>query len=196
MPSLSSRLLPALFLVITAASAQAIELEGVVVAERTRLADHPLALNGAGVRTFLGFRVYVASLYLPTPTRAAGQVLDGELPRRLQITMLRDTSTDQNVDALRGGLNDNNSAAELAAIKPEIERFFELIRQVQEVPAGTVIQLDYLPGSGTRLTIGNRYLGLIPGARFNRAILKIWLGGDPIQASLKEALLGLNSSQL
>jgi hypothetical protein len=34
----------------------------------------------------------------------------------------------------------------------------------------------------------------LPGKRFNRALMKIWLGEDPIQVSLKNALLGLNNS--
>lgn len=65
---------------------------------------------------------------------------------------------------------------------------------MHEVPEGTRITLDYLPATGTRLTIAGRVLGTIPGERFNRAILKIWLGDRPIQLSLKQALLGLSRS--
>jgi hypothetical protein len=58
---------------------------------------------------------------------------------------------------------------------------------------GSVVVLDYLPGDGTRIALNRRHLDNIPGAAFNRALLKIWLGEQPTQASLKRALLGLPS---
>lgn len=139
----------------------------------------------------LGFSVYQAALYLPEPMRDVARVLDERTPRRLHVTLLRDTTTEQNLDALRAGLEDNNSAAELEVIRAEIELFFTLIRRIHAVPSGTLIQLDYQPQTGTVLSIGGRTLGRIPGERFNRAVMKIWLGERPIQASLKRALLGM-----
>lgn len=179
-----------------AASAQDIHLAGITVPGQTSIAGRTLLLNGSGVRTLLGFRVYVASLYLPAPTRDVARILNGDTARVLHVTLLRDTTTEQNLDALKDGLIDNNTPEELAAIQTEIDLFFTLIKQVHEIPAGTSIVLDYLPGRGTRLRIGDRSLGGIPGERFNRAILKIWLGADPIQFSLKKSLLGLDSPAL
>lgn len=149
-----------------------------------------LHLNGAGLRTLLGFRVYVAGLYLPRSMQHPNQVLQESTLRRLQIILLRDAATEHNLDALKGGLIDNNTPAELDAIKAEIDQFLALLRQVREVHKGTVIQIDYLPGRGTRLIVDQQELGTVPGERFNRALLKIWLGEDPIQLGLKRALLG------
>lgn len=126
-------------------------MAGTSLADYATLAGQKLLLNGAGVRTMFGFRVYVASLYLPVPMRDAARVLDGNTSRRLQVTLLRDTTAAQNLDALKDGLYDNNDAAELEAIQAEVSQFFTFIRQVHEVPAGTVIQLDYLPRVGTPL---------------------------------------------
>lgn len=198
-PRRRARLLPrsilSLFLACAAAHvvAQDFQVAGITVAERIRFAGKQLQLNGTGVRRLYGFRVYVASLYLAEPARAASQILERDLPRRLQLVLLRDTTTEQNLDALKEGLIDNNSAAELDAIKPEVAHFLGLIQQVHEVSSGTEIQLDYLPGKGTHTRIGNRDLGLVPGERFNRALLKIWLGDNPIQLTLKRSLLGLES---
>ncbi len=160
------------------------------------IADGQLRLNGTGVRRMFGFRVYVAALYLPEPAHCASQVLERDQPRRLQITLLRDTSTEQNIDALKGGLIDNNSEAELDAIQNEVSHFLASLHQVHEVPTGTVIQIDYLPGKGTHTRVGCHDLGLVPGERFNRALLKIWLGDNPIQHSLKQSLLGMESPAL
>lgn len=194
-PWLSAVVIP-LLLCPAGAPARDIQLAGITVADHATFTSRKLLLNGAGVRTLFGFRVYVASLYLPEPMREAERVLDGDTARRLQVTLLRDTTTEQNLDALKGGLHDNNNAAELEAIKAEVALFFNLVRRVHEVPAGTVIQLDYLPRAGTLVRIGGRSLGFVPGEDFNRAIMKIWLGGEPIQPSLKEALLGIESPAL
>ena len=160
------------------------------------IADEQLRLNGTGIRRMFGFRVYVAALYLPEPARSASQVLERDQPRRLLITLLRDTSTDQNIDALKSGLIDNNSEAELDAIQNEVSHFLASLHQVHEVPTGTVIQIDYLPGKGTHTRVGCHDLGLVPGERFNRALLKIWLGDNPIQHSLKQSLLGMEGPAL
>lgn len=173
-------------------SAQPVVVDGVAVADHAAVAGRGLVLNGAGLRTILGFHIYVAALYLPERVHSAADVLGRDLPRRMQVTLLRDVSTEQNLDVLKGGLIANNSAAEMAAIEADVSHFFALLGQVHALPAGTAIQFDYLPGQGTRLRVGERELGLIAGARFNEAVLRIWLGDDPIQLSLKKALLGQN----
>jgi hypothetical protein len=178
------------------AMARDLQVEGVTVAEQVAVFGQKVRLNGVGVRTQFGFRIYVAALYLPTPTREVGRVLECDAPARLQLTLLRDTSMEQNLEALKAGLNGNNSAADLEAIKSEVALFFSLIQQMREVPAGTVIELDYQPGMGTHVRIGSQNLGMIPGERFNRAILKIWLGSNPTQLSLKKALLGIEGPVL
>lgn len=177
--------------VVIPALGQDQDVDGVAVADHASVAGQALVLNGAGLRTILGFRVYVAALYLPERLSRVTDILQGDLPRRMRITLLRDTTTEQNLEALEGGMIANNTPAEMAAVQGDIEHFFSLLRQVREVPAGTAILFDYVPGKGTRLQIGERDLGWIPGQRFNLAVLRIWLGDDPIQVSLKRALLGL-----
>lgn len=166
------------------------EVAGIQLPNRIRIAGQDLILNGAGLRRILLMKVYVAALYLPEPQHDARAILDGDIPRRLQLTLLHDLSTDQNLDALKGGLVANNNRAELESIRQEVDHFLAYIKALHELPAGTIIQLDYLPAAGTRLSVDSRYMGTIPGEAFYRAVLKIWLGEDPVQTGLKQALLG------
>ena len=56
---------------------------------------------------------------------------------------------------------------------------------------GSVIALDYVPDVGTRVTLNGQPKGEpIDGEDFYRGLLKIWLGDDPVDKSLKKALLG------
>jgi hypothetical protein len=157
---------------------------------RIATADVDLVLNGAGIRNYLFFDIYRVALYLPQRQSDVRQVLDDELPRRVQITLLRDISAERDVDFLLAGLEDNNSAEELAAIQAPVEQFLNIIRRMGKVPKGHVVQLDYQPTVGTRVWLNRRLLGVVPGAAFNRSLLKIWLGENPIEKNLKRALLG------
>jgi hypothetical protein len=152
--------------------------------------SHELVLNGVGVRHLLFLDFYQAALYLPRRLTNPDVVLNTDMPRRVRITLLRDVSAERDVEFLLAGLKDNNSAEEMAAIQAPLDQFLRLLRALGSVPKGSVVLLDYRPGTGTRVLLDNQLLGTVPGVAFNRSVLKIWLGARPIQNSLKRALLG------
>jgi hypothetical protein len=108
----------------------------------------------------------------------------------VSITFLREVSTERDVEYLLDSLRENNTPEELAPMRERIEQFLGLIRAEGTLAKGSVVQLDYLPRVGTRVWLNQRHVGTVPGADFNRAVLKIWLGERPTQESLKRALLG------
>lgn len=171
-------------------SAATTEVAGVRLPDRVHVAGRDLVLNGAGLRKFLFMDIYVAALYLPERRRDTRDILNRDIPRSFQLTLLRDLSTQQNLDVLKEGLVANNSPDEIEAIQQEVDSFLGHIRSLREVPAGTAIQLSYVPGVGTSVSVNGRFLGAIPGEAFNRALLRIWLGNDPAEGKLKRALLG------
>lgn len=166
------------------------EVAGVRLPDRVNVAGRDLVLNGAGLRKILFMDLYVAALYLPERRHDTRDILNRDIPRSFQLTLLRDISTQQNLDVLKDGLIANNSPDEIDAIQQEVNNFLGYIRSLREVSAGTVIHLNYAPGLGTRVSVNGRFLGTIPGEAFNRAMLRIWLGNDPAEGNLKRALLG------
>lgn len=174
------------------AAEQDVVVDGVAVSEQVDQAGRELVLNGAGPRTILGFPIYVAALYLPERLHSVADILGRDQPRQLRITLRHEVSTERNLNALKDGLIANNSPAEMAAINAEVDHFLALLRQFHSLPAGTTVMFDYQPASGTRILVGGKELGSIPGGRFNLAVLRIWLGDAPVQTSLKNALLGLD----
>lgn len=172
------------------ASRPTTDVAGVRVVGHVSVAGQNLVLNGAGLRRILFLKVYVAALYLPQRQHDSHAILERDIPRSLRVTLLRDLSTEQNIEALKGGLVANNSPADLDAIQPEVAQFLSFLKGEHEVPAGTVIRLDYVPGMGTQVRVNDSVLGTVPGTAFNRALLKVWLGEEPVQVSLKNALLG------
>lgn len=179
-------------LLALALPAQAAELEGVALDDRARVDGQELRLNGMGLRTRLLFNVYVGGLYFTRPVSTPQEALDAKGPKRVVFVMLREASAEQFVESIDHGLRGNNSAAELARFKPQIDALFAMIRNVGVARKGMRIVLDYAPSvGGTTLFVDGVAQGPpMPGADYHRALLRIWLGDNPAQEGLKRALLG------
>jgi long-chain acyl-CoA synthetase len=174
--------------VLTTGQGRSAEVAGVSLDDRTSVAGQELSLNGAGVRTRLIFKVYVASLYLPQPARDTASVLSRS-PRRIQLNLLRTLSADQLVEALNEGLEANNTPEELAAVKSQTAELSTIMKAFKEVKEKDVVTLDFV-GGATRVSWNGELKGTIPGEAFNRALTRVWLGDKPVQSDLKEKLLG------
>ena len=166
----------------------AAEVGEVKLDDRASVAGQDLVLNGAGVRTRAIFKVYVGSLYLPARVTSASAALAG-VPRRVQLNLLRTLTADQLVDALVDGLKDNNSAAELDAVRPQVDELVRIMKGFGEVREGSVVTLDFADNA-TRISQDGVAKGSVPGEAFNRALMRIWLGDKPVQGDLKKAMLG------
>jgi hypothetical protein len=170
----------------------AAEIEGENLEDRVRVDGRELSLNGAAVRTRVIFKVYVAGLYLPAKATSANEAIYGKGPKRIILVMLRDATAQQFVDSIEGGMRANNSEAQIAAVKPQLDELMAMIRAVGTSKKGARIVLDYMPSNGgTTLFVDGVAQGKpMAGEAFYQVLLRIWLGEDPVQDDLKEALLG------
>jgi len=187
MRTLGVGLLAAQFLV---GSAIAAEVEGVRLDDKVQVGGADLALNGAGVRTRVFFKVYVGALYLQKKATTTDAVLGEAGAKRISMHMLRDLDAEQLLSAFNDGLKKNHKPDELAKLEPQVKQLDSIFAAVKAVKKGDVVLLDYLPGAGTRVTVRGEDRGTIAGDAFNRALLRIWLGEQPADASLKKAMLG------
>jgi Chalcone isomerase-like len=188
----SKFVLVALFsaLTLTAAfSAQALELKGVKVDETAQVGGNALVLNGAGVRTKAIFKVYVAGLYLTQKQASADSVLSDTGNKRVAMHFLRELSAEKLLSAMDEGFTANNSAADMAAVEPQMKAFRTMMTSAKTVKEGDVILLDFT-NAGTQVNINGKTLGTVEGEAFNQALLRVWLGAKPVDASLKKAMLG------
>ena len=171
--------------------ASAVEVAGVRFADQTKVGNGELLVNGAGLRKKVFFQIYAMALYLPEKSGDSEAVLAGKGGKRIAITLLRDLTAQQFVEALQEGMANNHSEAEMAGLKDRLKQFSDLMLAIGEAKTGTSILIDWLPASGTRLTVNGQAQGKdIAGEDFYRALLRIWLGNKPVQDDLKQALLG------
>jgi hypothetical protein len=176
---------------LLAAPAGAAVLEGQRFDERARLDRHELQLNGLGLRAAYIFKAFVAALYLPEKTSEPQQILDRDVPRRLQLRMLLSVDANEIKKALVRGMQKNANATEWAALQARAETFSRTIDTIGVAREGDTINLDYLPGQGLRLAINEVPRGpAIAGADFYQALLGIFVGEHPVDTRLKKGLLG------
>ena len=172
-----------------ALSASALEVKGIKVYETAQVGGSALVLNGAGVRTKLMFKVYVAGLYLTQKQTDANAVISDKGNKRVSMHFLRELSSEKLLHGMNEGFEDNNSTAEMVAIDAQMKAFRQMMTSAKAVKEGDEIVLD-LTSAGTKVSLNGKVLGVIEGVAFNQALLHVWLGGKPVDASLKKAMLG------
>ena len=157
--------------------------------ETAQVGNSALVLNGAGIRTKLMFKVYVAGLYLTQKQTDANAVISDMGNKRVSMQFLRELNSEKLLHGMNEGFEDNNSAAEMAAIDAQMKAFRQMMTSTKAVKEDDVIVLD-LTIAGTQISLNGKALGNIEGAAFNQALLRVWLGEKPVDASLKKAMLG------
>lgn len=172
---------------LISASSQAVEVSGVELAERITIDEQTLVLNGAGVRSKFFIDLYVGSLYLATSSSLARDVLAASTSVvRLNITSGMITA-DKMKDAIVEGFDDATQG-NTRPIQPQIDRFMALFSD--EIVEGDQFTLSADKAHGVTTYKNGVPQATIEGEAFRLALLKIWLGDDPAQDSLKQAMLG------
>lgn len=180
----------ALLLLCISTQSYALDVAGVKLDDRVQLDTHQLVLSGTGIRTKYFFKVYVAALYLAEKMHTSAAVLADSGAKRMSFHMLREVSGKQMLEAISEAIPPNHSVEEMKVLEARLNEFSRMFASVSEVKKGDVITFDYFPAAGTRVTVGGVEKGRIEGADFYRALLKVWVGDKPVQADLKQSLLG------
>jgi hypothetical protein len=179
--------IPAILALFLALPVAAGTLADVTLPDKVDVDGKSLVLNGMGLRKKLVIKVYVGGLYLPQKESSAAKVLGADAPRRMVLHFIYDVSKEQMCEAWEEGLEANtpNASAEVK------KAFGTLCGWMDGVGKGQKLVLTYLPGEGTRVEVGGKVKGNLPGKPTADAILSTWIGKDPAPgADFKKAVLG------
>lgn len=175
----------------SAASAAPTDLAGVQYADTAELRGSKLVLNGAGIRYKAVFKVYTAGLYLGKKASTPQEVFSQGGSKRLSLTMLRDIDAAELGKLFTRGLDDNVPRNESIRIVPSMMRMGQVFSDYKSLKTGDTITMDWLPGTGTVISIKGKVVGEpFKEIEFFNGLLSIWLGKSPADWKLKEALLG------
>jgi hypothetical protein len=174
-----------------ASTAQAIEVGGLKFDDTVRVAGKELKVNGAGMRTRFGFKVYALVLYLGEKKETPAAVLDSAGPRRFSLGLMREVTGDDLGQAFIAGITANTDKAERSKFVNQLAQFGEAFVNIPQGKKGDVINVDWVPDTGTVMTYNGKPIGEpMKDIAFYNAVLKIWLGDKPVDSSLKPQLLG------
>lgn len=167
------------------------EINGIQVPDSATVAGTNLALNGAGTRVRMVFKVYVAALYLGTKATKAQDVTAQAGPKRLSVTMVRDLDAADMNKALMTGIENNMGKEALTSLATPLARMGQIFTDQKKLVVGDSFLIDWVPGKGTVITVK----GVVQGEPFKEpeffnALMSVWLGASPADDKLKEALLG------
>ena len=179
-----------LFVILFSVSLNARQLDDVSLPDSLTLdgTDAVLQLNGMGYRTKFIFKVYVGALYTQSKvnSRDATQALEG--PKRIVLHMVREVSREKMTAALNEGFEENASEKQLEKLQSRLKIFDSYF---PDLKTGDVVLIDFIPVTGTRVSINGEEKGVIEGADFSTVLIDVWLGEEPADDDLKDAMLGL-----
>ncbi len=173
-----------LLALLVAVPAFAKEAGGVTLPDTATVEGKTLKLKGMGVRTKFVFKVYAAGLYVEDPSMTGDAILTSDTVRQVHLVMTRDVEKQKIAEAIADGFAKNNKA-NLPKLQERLTKFSNALIDSK---SGDHLIFTYVPGKG--LVTSGKVDFTIEGKDFADALFSVWLGKDPVEGSLKEAMLG------
>ncbi len=164
------------------------KINGVTVEKKLTVEGEELMLNGAGMREKLWYDLYVGALYLKSKTEEGSKVLNADEHMAIVLDITDEKVTQEAMtDAVNEGFEDSVSNKERKAIQSDINDLIKMLKD--PIVKGDQFKFAYIPNKGTMVVKNGKDLGTIKGMNFKKAFFGIWLGEDPADSDLKEAML-------
>lgn len=154
-----------------------------------------LKLNGASMRILYGVvDTYIGKLYVENPVTDADQLIAANEYKRMvfQVVMKR-ISGRRIAKAMYDALQMNLTQEEAVALETRLQLLVSMFDS--SLKRGQESYIEWVPEEGARIVLAGEVKGMIPGKDFYDAILKIWIGENPVGSTFKKQVLGLEEYQ-
>jgi Chalcone isomerase-like len=173
------------------AHAATIDVAGIQVADTATVGGATLPLNGAGIRFRGPFKAYTAALYVGKKSGTFEEVQAVVGPKRIVLTMLREVDAEDLGRLFMRNMEKNTPRSDMLKIMTALPRMGDIFSSQNKMAAGESIVMDWIPGTGTVISVKGKIMGQpFKEPEFFNALAGIWLGKDPADWMLKNALLG------
>ena len=166
-------------------------VNGVTVPRTIDFENQKLQLNGFGSRTKFWTEVYVQALYLTVLSEDAKDILDSDTNMGIRLQITSSLVSSQNLSkSLYKGMVKSIGEENIPQFKTQLDLLEKLLNREATVE-NDAFNLIYSSTEKSILVYKNNQLeGKIPGFDFKKAFFGIWLSNNPVDAELKDALLG------
>lgn len=177
-----------LAILMMATASYGLDIAGITMPDSMKSGDTSLVLNGAGIRTKFFMDMYVGGLYLKQKSSNSAAIVNGDEPMATRLHIISGMITSERMEeAVREGF-EKSTNGNTAPIQQEIENFINIFKE--KINVNDIFEFFYVPGKGLEVYKNGAPARVVPGIAFKKALFGIWIGDNPAQSSLKEAMLG------
>jgi len=154
-----------------------------------------LKLNGASMRILYGVvDTYIGKLYVENPVTDANTLIAADEYKRMvfQIVLKR-ISGRRIAKAMYDALQLNVTPEEAIHLEKRLQLLVAMFDS--RLKKGQESYVEWVPTEGTRIVINGGVKGIIPGKDLYDALLRIWIGENPVGNTFKRQVLGLEEYQ-
>ncbi len=166
-----------------------VEVSGVNYKTVDNFLDEEFILNGAGIRGKWFLDLYTIGLYVKSKSKDGSVILNSDANKYVKIVIVSGLIT---TEKFNNGLDDGFEKSTQGNVEP-IKEEIDIIRK----GFGTNFEIDdefivYFDNSGeTRIYKSGKETVSVPANKtFQKALLGMWIGENPVLKGLKEELLG------
>jgi hypothetical protein len=192
-----SRCCISMLLLILPLSSSALTIDGYEIPQIIpATSDHAeLRLNGASMRILYGVvDTYIGKLYVENPTTDPDALIAAdEYKRMVYKVVLKRVSGRRIAKAMYDALQLNVTQDEAIQLEERLDQLVTMFDS--SLKKGEESYLEWVPSEGSRIVLNGTVKGIIPGKDFYDAILKIWIGDNPVGGTFKRQVLGLEEYQ-
>ena len=173
------------------AAAATVDVGGIKIEDAMELQGSKLQLNGSGIRYRAVFKIYATGLYVGKKVTTSEDLFAAPGPKRITITLLRDIDANDLGKAFTKGFEENSPKAEMSKLIPGLIKMGQIFSDQKKMVAGENFTIDWIPGTGTIISVKGKPQGEpFKEPEFYAALMRIWVGPNPADFKLKDALLG------
>ncbi len=168
--------------------AEAKTVKGVTIPDSFKAGGTALVLNGTGMRTKFMMDIYIGALYLKAKDTNAVRIVSADEPMSLRLHIVSGMVTPERMaENTRDGFRKSTSG-NMAPYQAGIDKFINTFKD--GIKIGDFYDIVYQPGKGVQVYKNGLPRSSVEGLPFKKVLFGIWIGGNPIQAELKNGMLG------
>lgn len=166
-----------------------VTLNDVTLPAKIKHDDVELSLSNAGIRKKYWFKVYVLGLYMEQKVTNASQIVNTDKPMGMRLVVTTSMAdSDRFSESIREGFK-KSLKGNITPLQSKIDAFISPFSK-NEIKEGDVFDLWYTPGVGLKSYRNNKLISTVEGLDFKKALFGIWLGSNPVDEDLHNALIG------
>lgn len=147
--------------------------------------------NGISSRSKFMVGLYDIALYLSEMSEDPHHIIASHSAKQIRMVTRRELKGSMIGKALKDGLKANCTADEYQRFEPTVNELIESVFKNDTLQEGELFTVDISSTHGVRLSYeSNQDLPYLEVEGFDQAVLKTWLGDNPVSEDIKKDLLG------